>query len=239
MPKALRSKKTSARPSFEVSIDIIDSEIMKRKHRWHLTAIAWMDFEDVAQRLRIHIYKKWDKWDPKRPLRPWLNQVINHQMTNMLRNHYSNFTRPCLKCPFNIGDHGCSIYGVQNNHCKDYRKWEKTKKSAYDTKFPLSMHAPNINNENLSLESVIKNIHQDFDIEQIIPAFHDLLKKHLSQIEWKVYDLMFLKFMNESEVAKEMGYKLSLKEGRPAYRQVTKIKSKILQKARILVKELI
>ena len=51
------SKKV-VRPTFEESIDIINSEIQKRKHRWHLTAIAWMDFDDVSQRLRLHIYKK-------------------------------------------------------------------------------------------------------------------------------------------------------------------------------------
>ena len=49
------------RPTFEQSIDVIDEEISKRRSRWHLTAISWMDFQDVSQRLRIHIYKKWDK----------------------------------------------------------------------------------------------------------------------------------------------------------------------------------
>jgi hypothetical protein len=65
------------------------------------------------------------------------------------------------------------------------------------------------------------------------------MKKNLSNIEWKVYDYMFLKHLDEEDVAKKMGYKLSLKEGRPAYRQISKIKSKILQKARELVKEIL
>jgi uncharacterized protein YaaW (UPF0174 family) len=234
-----RNKKEPIRPSFEDSIDIINSEIQKRKHRWHLTAIAWMDFEDVSQRLRIHIYKKWQKWDVERPLRPWLNQVINHQMTNMLRNHYSNFSRPCLKCPFNTGDYGCSIHGVQNNSCKDYAKWAKSKKSAYDVKFPLSIHSPNHDNPETTLENVLHDTENLIDIEHLMPIFHELMKKNISNIEWKVYDYMFLQHLEESEVAKKMGYKLSLKEGRPAYRQISKIRSKILQKARELVKELI
>ena len=235
MPK----KKKVIRPDFTASIDIIDSEIKKRKHRWHLTAIAWMDFEDVSQRLRLHIYKKWEKWDPSRPLRPWLNQVINHQMTNMLRNHYSNFSRPCLKCPFNTGESGCSIYGSQNNTCKDYKKWEKSKKSAYDVKFPLSIHSPNHENPETTLENVLHDTENSINIETVLPAFHDIMKKNLSNIEWKVYDYMFLKHLDEEDVAKKMGYKLSLKEGRPAYRQISKIKSKILQKARELVKEIL
>jgi hypothetical protein len=36
-----------------------------------------------------------------------------------------------------------------------------------------------------------------------------------------------------------MGYKLSYKDGRPAYRQISKIKSKVLQKARELAKEIL
>ena len=43
-----RKKKGIVRPSFEESIEIINSEIQKRKHRWHLTAIAWMDKASVA-----------------------------------------------------------------------------------------------------------------------------------------------------------------------------------------------
>jgi hypothetical protein len=232
-------RKKVERPTFEDSIDIINSEIQKRKHRWHLTVIAWMDFDDVAQRLRIHIYKKWDKWDAKRPLRPWLNQVINHQMTNMLRNHYSNFSRPCLGCPFNTGDYGCSVHGTQNNSCKDYKKWEKSKKSAYDVKFPLSIHTPNYNNPETTLESVLHDSENKINIEELIPTFHEIMRKNLTHIEWKIYDYMFLQHLEEMDVAKKMGYKLSLKEGRPAYRQISKIKSKILQKARELVKEVI
>jgi DNA-directed RNA polymerase specialized sigma24 family protein len=234
----IKKKKVIA-PTFEESIDIVNSEIQKRKHRWHLTAIAWMDFEDVSQRLRIHIYKKWAKWDTDRPLRPWLNQVINHQMTNMLRNHYSNFSRPCLKCPFNTGDYGCSIFGTQNNDCKDYKKWEKSKKSAYDIKFPLSIHSPNHDNPETTLESVLHSTESNFNIEDLLPVFHDLMKKNLSNIEAKVYEYMFLQHLDDSEVAKKMGYKLSIKEGRPAYRQISKIKSRILQKAREIVKEVV
>jgi hypothetical protein len=232
-------RKKILRPSFEESIEIIDSEIQKRKHRWHLTAISWMDFEDVSQKLKLHIYKKWVKWDASRPLRPWLNQVINHQMTNMIRNYYSNFSRPCLKCKFNMGENNCAVYGLQNSQCKDYSKWEKNKKPAYDIKFPISIHTPISDIPEITLEHSIQESVSFFDIDKVLPHFHELMKKNLTVIEWKVYDLLFLQNLEENEVASKMGYKLSLKEGRPAYRQIGKIKSRILQKARILVKEVI
>ena len=72
-----------------------------------------------------------------------------------------------------------------------------------------------------------------------MPAFNDLMRKNLSVIEWRVYDYMFLQHFEEDDVAKKLGYKLSYKDGRPAYRQISKIKSKILQKARELVKEVV
>ncbi|NDG33354.1 sigma-70 family RNA polymerase sigma factor, partial [bacterium] len=86
------------KPSFESLIDVIDSEIIKRKNKWNLTAINWMDFHDVAQILRIHIHKKWHLYDHKKPLAPWVNRIISNQIKNLIRNNYSNFTRPCLKC---------------------------------------------------------------------------------------------------------------------------------------------
>jgi RNA polymerase sigma factor (sigma-70 family) len=220
-------------------MDIIDSEISKRKHRWHLTAISWMDFEDVSQKLRLHIYKKWEQWDHSLPLRPWLNQVINNQMTNILRNNYSNYTRPCLKCKFNSGENNCELYSVQSNFCRDYAKWEKSKKSAYDIKFPVSLNTPNFQDSDYTIENTLSASEEFVNIEEIIPSFHELMKKNLNNIEKRVYEFMFIKNLDEQEVAKHMGYKLSYKDGRPAYRQISKIKSKILKKARELVKEIV
>ena len=79
----------------------IDTELAKRRPRWFLHSITWFDFEDVCQIIRAHIHAKWDQWDQSRPLEPWVNRIISNQMKNILRNHYSNFVRPCLNCPFN------------------------------------------------------------------------------------------------------------------------------------------
>ena len=84
--------------SFEKNIDIIDEEIRKRKNKWNLSALSWIDFEDVEQILRIHIYKKWTLYDPKKPLAPWLNIIISNQIKNIIRNNCGNYARPCLKC---------------------------------------------------------------------------------------------------------------------------------------------
>ena len=56
--------------TFEENIEIIDEEIAKRRSTWRLDAIAWMDYDDVSQILRTHIYRKWDQWDQRRSLKP-------------------------------------------------------------------------------------------------------------------------------------------------------------------------
>ena len=81
--------------SFENSIAIVDEEIRKRKSKWTLAALAWIDFEDVEQILRIHIYKKWSLYDAQKPLAPWLNIIISNQIKNIIRNNYGNYARPC------------------------------------------------------------------------------------------------------------------------------------------------
>ena len=96
---------------YEDRIDVIDRELQKRKHKWHLNAVAWFDFEDVEQIIRFHIFKKWKQWDQKRPLEPWVNKIISNQLKNILRNNYTNFARPCLNCPFNQSNQHDAVHG--------------------------------------------------------------------------------------------------------------------------------
>ena len=83
-------KKKAQEKKFEDCIDVIDQEISKRRNKWTLTSIAWMDFDDISQILKIHIYKKWHLYDNSKPLAPWLNRIISNQLKNLIRNNYSN-----------------------------------------------------------------------------------------------------------------------------------------------------
>jgi hypothetical protein len=49
------------RKKYEDKADVIDNEIRKRYYKWHLHAIAWFDFDDVAQIIRAHIKKHFTK----------------------------------------------------------------------------------------------------------------------------------------------------------------------------------
>ena len=210
--------------SFEDSIDQINAEILKRKSKWNLSAIAWMDFYDVSQILRFHIYKKWHLYDNSKPLAPWINRIISNQIKNLIRNNYSNFTRPCLKCNAAEGEDGCSIYKNQSNACPLYANWEKNKKSAHDTKLTLSAEnyaneINNIPNHNLNLERTAKNIH--FKMEKV-----------LKPIEWKIYTYLYIEGKNEDQVAKLMGYRTTEKNRSAGYKQIKNLKKSILIKVK-------
>jgi len=212
------------KPSFEESISEINSEIIKRKSKWNLTAINWMDFSDVSQILRIHIYKKWHLYDHKKPLAPWVNRIISNQIKNLIRNNYSNFTRPCLKCAAAEGEEGCAIYSQQCSACPLFANWEKTKKNAHDTKLTLSIenHSQEINDlpvDHMNMEKTAQNIHQK-------------MQKSLKPIEWKVYKYLYIEGKDEEQTAKLMGYRTSEKNRIAGYKQIKNIKKIIIFKVK-------
>lgn len=215
---------------FEDCIDEIDKEIFKRKGKWTLTAISWFDFDDVSQILRIHIHKKWSQYNQERPLAPWLNALITSQIKNILRNIYGNFCRPCLKCAASEGTDGCKIYQKQCNECPLYSNWESKKKSAHDTKLPVSI-------ENHTQE-IFNRPSNDFNIEKAIVNMHEKMKGLLKSNELKLYEHLYIENKSEEEAAALMGYKSNEPNRKAGYRQIKNIQNKIIEKAReILLNE--
>jgi len=223
-------------PSFESCLEIIDQEIAKRRSQWKLTSIAWMDFDDVAQKLRLHIFKKWDKWNPKMPLLPWLNTVITNQIINLVRNNYSNYARPCLNCIHNAGGNNCKLYGTQDSKCPEYAKWEKTKKYAYDVKLPVSISDERIFGERNEFD-VRSSESNYFDFNACVPKIHEAMRNSLSPIQQKVYNYLFIEGIPENEVIELLGYKNG--SAKTGYKFVKKIRAQIMVKARQVVKEMV
>jgi len=212
---------------FEDCIQIINEEINKRRPKWMLTAIQWMDWDDIGQLLRIHISKKWQLWDQTRNLRPWLHSLITHQISNLIRNHYGNHVRPCLKCSAAEDENLCSIYTVQCSSCPLYAKWLKTKKSANDIKLPVSIEhhvneLSNMPNETIDFNKAVQNLHTK-------------MKSVLKPAEYMVYEFLYINNGNENDVAKLLGFKTSEKNRMAGYRQVKNIKDSILKKAKDLI----
>jgi len=209
---------------FEDKINEINQEILKRRNKWSLTSIAWMDFNDVSQILRIHINNKWSQYDQKQPLAPWVNRIITNQIKNLIRNNYGNFSRPCLKCSAYEGENLCSIYGKQSTACALYAKWAKSKKSAYDTKLPVSIenHHQEVNNtpvDTINFEQSIQNIHLKMQVK-------------LKPNEWTYYKMVYIENKSEVEAARALGYKTTEKDRDIGYKQIKNLKKSIIAKVK-------
>jgi len=216
------------RKKFEEYVDVIDNEIRKRRSKWRLDAITWMDFDDVSQIIRTHIYQKWNQWDQARPIIPWINKIITNQLKNLIRNHYHNFAKPCYNCPFN-GDmnlkeeagESCSFTKSrrQDSSCPLFAKWSKSKKHAFEIKMASSLNEIKYDEPSISK---ISNLNLDFYIEKS----HKEMELFLSEKQYKIYKMLFIENIEEEEVAEKLGYKTNEKGRKAGYKQIKNLKSK-------------
>jgi DNA-directed RNA polymerase specialized sigma24 family protein len=222
--------------SYEDKKDIIDQELNKRQKKWFLNSLAWIDFDDVKQIIRVHLHNKWHLWDQSRPLAPWLNRIISNQLKNILRNYYGNFAKPCLNCPFNqsgvaeedsVGLCGFTESKTQCNECPLYAKWEKSKKSAYNVKMPTAL-------DNHSHEIKLPN-HDLYLVDNAAKRLHAEMKKKLSEKNYQIYEMLFIKNMSDAEVAEKLGYKTTEKNRKAGYKQIKNLKTKLHQQAKKII----
>lgn len=217
--------------SYEDCSNIIDNELAKRRGKWFLYSIAWLDYDDVCQIIRAHIHKKWSQWDQSRSLEPWLNRIISNQLKNILRNNYGNYVRPCLNCPFNQsgsidGENGLCGFtssGLQCSECPLFAKWEKTKKAAYNTKMALTLENHQSEAKSLPGENL-------WNMDESIEKIHVYMKKELSEKKYKVYEMLYIQNIDDDEVAKIMGYKTTEKGRSAGYKQMRNLKKMFKEK---------
>ena len=216
---------------FEDCIDIVEEAIKKQRSRWRLNCISWFDFEDVEQVIKLHIYKKWDMWDQTRPLAPWVNIIVTNQIRNLVRNHYGNYIKPCVNCSHNLSDNHCSFTnsGIQDGECPQYRKWERTKKPAFDLKVAVSTED--------HLYEIGSNTSRDVQFDDCIAKLNYYMEKTLTDIHYKAYSMLFFEEASEEDVAKFMGYKTNEKKRKAGYRQVKNLKKMFAQKAAEIIKD--
>lgn len=237
LPQNTETQRMRGKIKYEDKKDVVDRIIEKHRYIWQLKAIAWMDYEDVAQIIRFHISKKWHMWKQDRPLEPWISRITSNQIKNLLRNNYSNYVRPCLNCKYNQGNEppACSVTpsGKQCGECPLYQKWERTKKSAYDVKLSVSIE---------SHMSAVSDMHDgNFDILLSANKLHEEMKLYLAPKQYKVYSRLYIDGVDEEKVAAEMGYKTTEKGKKAGYKQIKNFKKlfkqvalKILQNEDIL-----
>ena len=217
------------KPKFEDYIEQINEEIKKRRSKWNLTALSWMDFDDVSQIIRIHIFKKWHLYDTKKPLNPWINRIISNQIKNLIRNNYGNYCRPCLKCAAAESGDLCYIYGKQSEACPLFANWARTKKIAYNAKLPVSIE---YHNSEINLAE-----YTGVDVDSLLLKLNVKMKEVLKPAEWKIYKALYIENLSEEEVATMMGYKTNEKNRVPGYKQIKNVKKSIIIKAKKMLAE--
>jgi RNA polymerase sigma factor (sigma-70 family) len=217
--------------TFEESLPSLDEELIKRSHKWHLTALAHLDYDDVCQIIRRHIFKKWNQYNPSMPFKNWANSIISSQLTNIIRNVYWNHERPCLDCAHNLEDGHCAITysGTQCNECPLYLKWSQTKKSAHDIKLAVSMEG--------HLTEVHNKVDEFYDLEINVNRLNKRLELELPAHEWKFYKAYFIEHKSEEEVAAIMGFRSGEVNRPPGYKRLKQLQKIIAAKAKLILKE--
>jgi len=217
--------------SFEECYTEVSNIIESRKFKWHLDAIkGWYEWEDLKMHLLAHIYKKWELYDQKRPLKAWVGTVVNNQIINQLRNLYMSHAKPCvaLKCPEYEGNDFCRKFGTCNCQCDLFCAWVKGKKKKHDIQLALPIE--NHMNEAHDIQS------NTLDVEKTAEHLHVKMKEVLKPLEWLVYEMLYVKKLNEIDVAKRL--KLKSSEGRePGYARINQIKKIILTKVKLVLKD--
>ena len=210
-------------------------EISKRRSGWFLTSISYIDYDDVSQIIFHHIFKKWDQWNPEKPLEPWLNRIITNQIKNLVRNNYCNFARPCIGCPFNEGyDNEVNLCGFTSNgeqcdECSLYSKWLEKKRYAYNIKLPLSFDAHN--------HDVDHRYQNNVDLEKSSENLNAEMKKALNEKMYAAYSMLFIEDKTDEEVAAFMGYKTCEKRRKAGYKQIRNLKVKFKAMAKAIIEE--
>lgn len=218
---------------FEDKIEVINRLLAARRKKWTLTCVSDMDFSDVEQIIKTHIWSKWHLWDQTRPLENWISSVASNQIANLLRANYLNVAPPCSRCPMNQGGGLCGFTktGEQCAECPMYKKWQKSKENGYNIKL-----AQSINNEDSTI-SLNTSAKTEIDWEEVLPKFHDLMKKKLPSKLYQVYKFLYIRGRSEEELATILGFKTTEKNKVPGYKQIYNFKQKILAVAKEIVKE--
>lgn len=208
------------RLTFEEALPIIDECINRNKHKWTLSSLAFIEWLDVAQKLRFHIWKKYEQFDPtKGTLKSWLSRIIHNQLINCWRDLYFSHSRPCLRCQHYQGENLCALFGEVTTKCELYNHWYYGKR----TKNHLVLALPMENHIN-EVESIQAS---NMDVERTSVHLHKRMKEVLPPLHWLVYEMLYIQKLDELDVAKKL--RLKSNEARsPGYARINQLKKLIL-----------
>lgn len=218
---------------FEDNIVLIEKIIQLHISKYKLAhSIPSVGVEDVVSQIKIHIWKKWSKYDQSRPLNRWLTTVCCNFLKNLQRDLYYKNAKPCiaLRCEAFGGGENCKLYGTTCGDCAIYRNWELTKKYAHDICMPVTIEDQQ---NQASLNSL------PFDEIDFNDQLEDLkikLQTKLSRNDYKIFLGLYIENKSEADLSKELGYKINTKT--EVNRQIKNVKANIISIVKkILIEE--
>lgn len=235
--------------TFEERYIEITYELDKRKGKWDLAIVPWLD---ARQMILLHVYQKYPQFDENKRINGqpvefshWLQSVITRKIYGIWRDHLAKYSRPCLgnpkhgmeRCAFNGGGDLCTATksGKQCGECKLYKDWERSKKRQHDIKQTLPI-------ENHTQE--VSNIQSDFtDIEGKKRIIDAKMREKLPKSEWKIYRMLMIENRSEVEAARALGFKNKhCKNGRKpkmfsGYLKILALRHKFVAKAKEIIEQ--
>lgn len=172
---------------FEEALPEINRVIALYRGRWTLAYYSW---EDLAQDIRIHAFKKWKLYDQNKPLANWVATVTQNYMKNELRNRYYIFQPPCLKCAMHLGEGQCKLYGEVSVKCELFKKFMDQKGNAANVNFPVSYEQSNYDAK------------QDFTCtpKEFVTTLYDLI----SGLDKQIFHLSYASGFSSTKIARSI-----------------------------------
>ena len=184
-----------------------------------------MDWQDVRAIIAQHVWRKIHLFDPEiADIYRWLNGVIAHQMSNLIRNLYGHMASPCRRCEYNC------LYRNMGDQCPEYIKWQNTKKPKHDIRLPVSM------------EDHIQEVHSKPTNELNYDSYHQQIIEKLWPIlslnEINVYTMAYVQHKSDKEIIKILNKTIFKKNKSLSYKFVIATKKKVIENAKIIVGDL-
>ena len=197
---------------YEDSLSIIEECLTQNRSKWNQNSVKWKQWEDVKQDIKIHLFKKWHKYDHDKPLKPWVNGIIRNQIFNIKRNIWGKHAKPCYNCPASLPNNMCKIFGVQSQECMKYNEWSVKKECAYNLNNASDLESAE---SYIDYSSSLVNENYDYEFFSMKSELEEELMNILSPREKIFYQLFFIQEDGYEFVAEVLEIKIVSRKETP------------------------